>query len=166
MNPPKILNISAEDLALAKKRQISIATLSDKYGVHRKTMIKNLNHDGIERYVLRGKKPEDRKTIALDPKDVDALTAKLTSFFKLCQKYKASAPVMRRSLKKLGIEWQRVGGRKRLKLSAKDKRDFLASKTTVMALSVKYDASLDVIRRHLSELGKEPKPNGTAVCVP
>ena len=166
MNPPKILNISAEDLALAKKRQISIATLSDKYGVHRKTMIKNLNHDGIERYVLRGKKPEDRKTIALDPKDVDALTAKLTSFFKLCQKYKASDPVMRRSLKKLGIEWQRVGGRKRLKLSAKDKRDFLASKTTVMALSVKYDASLDVIRRHLSELGKEPKPVTSAWLKP
>ncbi|MCX7408695.1 MAG: hypothetical protein NTZ32_11500 [Planctomycetales bacterium] len=86
MNPPKILNISAEDLALAKKRQVSIATLSDKYGVHRKTMIKNLNRHGIERYVLRCKKPEDRKTIALDPKDVDALTAKLTSFFKLCQK--------------------------------------------------------------------------------
>ena len=166
MRPHTILNISAEDLALARKRQISITTLRHKYGVHRATMIKNLNRHGIEKYVLRGKKPEDRKTIAVDPKDIDALTAKRTSFFKLCQKYKATDAVLRRSLKKLGVEWQRVGGRKRLKLSAKDKRDFLDSKTTVMALSAKYEASPDVIRRHLSELGHEPKPVTSAWLKP
>ena len=166
MTPHKILNISAEDLALAKKRQVSITILKDKYGVHRATMIKNLNRHGIERYVLRGKKPEERKTIALDPKDVDALTAKRTSFFKLARKYKVSDGTLKRSLTKLGIEWQRVGGRKRLKLSAKDKRDFLDSKTTVLALSVKYDASPDVIRRHLSELGHEPKPVTSAWLKP
>ena len=153
----KIVNISKEDLALAKKRQISISRLARLYGVQRATMIKKLSHHGIERYVLRGKKPEDRKTIAVDPKDVDALMAKQMFFITLCRKYKTTDATMKRSLKKLGVEWQRVGYRKRVTLSAKDKRDFLNSKTTVKELSAKYEVSSAVIERHLSELGHEPK---------
>ena len=153
----KIVNISKEDLALAKKRQISISVLARNYGVQRATMIKKLSHHGIERYVLRGKKPEDRKTIAVDQKDVDALTAKRTSIFRLVGKYKTTASTMKRSLKKLGIEWQRGGCRKQITLSAKDKRDFLNSKTTVKELSAKYEVSPAVIERHLSEIGHEPK---------
>ena len=153
----KIVNISKEDLALAKKRQISISRLARTYGVQRATMIKKLSHHGIERYVLRGKKPEDRKVIAVDQKDVDDLTAKRTSIFRLVGKYKTTASTMKRSLKKLGIEWQRGGCRKQITLSAKDKRDFLNSKTTVKELSAKYEVSPAVIERHLSELGHEPK---------
>lgn len=153
----KIVNISKEDLALARKRQVPISVLARKYGVHRATMIKKLSHHGIERYVLRGKRPEELKTIAVDQKDVDALTAKQTSFFGLVRKYKTTAPTMKRSLKKLGVEWQRVGCRKQITLSAKDKRDFLNSKTTVKDLSANYEVSPAVIERHLSELGHEPK---------
>lgn len=64
----KIVNISKEDLALARKRQVSISVLARKYDVQRATMIKKLGHHGVERYVLRGKKPEDRKVIAVDQK--------------------------------------------------------------------------------------------------
>ena len=153
----KIVNISKEDLALARKRQVSISVLARKYGVQRATMIKKLSHHGIERYVLRGKRPEDRKVIAVDQKDVDALTAKQTSFYRLVRKYKTTDPTMKRSLKKLEVEWHRVGWRKQITLSAKDKRDFLTSKTTVKELSAKYEVSPAVIERHLSELGHEPK---------
>ncbi|RLT20844.1 MAG: hypothetical protein DWI28_00445 [Planctomycetota bacterium] len=153
----KIVNISKEDLALAKKRRISISRLAAKYGVHRATLIKKLGHHGIERYVLRGKRPEDLKVIAVDQKDIDALTAKQTSFYGLVRKYKTTSATMKRSLKKLGVEWQRVGTRKKIMLSAKDKRDFLNSKTTVKELSAKYEVSPAVIERHLSELGREPK---------
>ena len=153
----KIVNITKEDLALAKRQHISITVLAKKYGVQHATMIKKLSRYGIVRYVLRGKKPEDRKTIVVDQKDVDSLTAKHTSFIELCRKYKTSDGTMKRSLKKLGVEWQQVGCRKRLKLSAKDKRDYLNSKTTVKNLSSKYEVSPDVIERHLSELGHKPK---------
>lgn len=153
----KIVNITKEDLALAKKQQVSISKLADKYGVHRATLIKKLSHHGIERYVLRGKRPEDRKVIAVEQKDIDALTAKQTSFYGLVRKYKTTDATMKRSLKKLEVEWQRVGWRKQITLSAKDKRDFLTSKTTVKELSAKYEVSPAVIERHLSELGHEPK---------
>ena len=153
----KIVNISKEDLALAKKRQISISALARNYGVHRATLIRKLSPLGVKRYVLRGKRPEDRKVIAVDQKDVDALAAKQTSFYGLVRKYKTTSATMKRSLKKLGVEWQRVGIRKQITLSAKDKRDFLNSKTTVKDLSAKYEVSPAVIERHLSELGHEPK---------
>ena len=153
----KIVNISKEDLALARKRQVSISRLADKYGVHRATLIRKLSPLGVKRYVLRGKRPEDRKVIAVDQKDVDALMARRTSIFRLVGKYKTTASTMKRSLKKLGIEWQRGGCRKQITLSAKDKRDFLKSKTTVKDLSAKYEVTPAVIERHLSELGHEPK---------
>ena len=166
MNRLRIVTFSNEDLELARNRKISVATLAKKYGVARATLIKNLSYHGIGHYVLRTKRPEERKVIEVDQRDIDLLTAKKTSFIQLCRKYKTTDGTLKRSLKKLGVEWQHVGCRKRIKLSAKDKRDFLNSKTTVRKLSAKYEVSGEVIKRHLSELGHEPKTVTTAWLKP